>query len=153
MKKNEDAQLDASGVSRREFGKRTVIGFVGGALAASARPASTSAAAVSAVPPFLPQEQATSGLSSQALAEVEAKVQHVIATYGSRLSDDQKKRLRQIISSHVRMLEAVRPIPTANGDAPATVLKLIRGSNGDDEPAPAKTGLRDKPPKSNGEAR
>ncbi|HEV2314317.1 MAG TPA: hypothetical protein VGR94_03350 [Candidatus Acidoferrales bacterium] len=71
------------------------------------------------------QTQGEPELSGQAQAEVEAKLQHIFAKYGDRLSDDQKKLMRRTVTSHVRMLEAIRPIPVANGDAPATVLELV----------------------------
>jgi hypothetical protein len=45
--------------------------------------------------------------------------------WGSRLSDDQKTRMRTIITRHVRMLETVRAYPLENGDSPASVLKLV----------------------------
>lgn len=127
MKKKANGERGANGVSRREFGRQAAMTLAGGALAVTAKPVprltldSLPDAALAA------QEQAASGLSAQAQAEVEAKLQHVLAAYGSRLSDEQKKRMRQIITNHVRMLETIRPIAVANGDAPATVLKLIRG--------------------------
>jgi hypothetical protein len=127
MKRNDNRHFEEEGVSRREFGRRAAFGVVAGAIAASALSTSATAVVPSALPPHMSQEQARSGLSVAAQAEVEAKLQHVLTAYSDRLSDDQKKRMRQIITGHVRMLEAVRPIPTANGDAPATVLKLVRG--------------------------
>lgn len=153
MKRNKSSCVDAVGVSRREFGRRAALGIVGGAIAASALPAGATTLVTSALPPHMPQPQAASGLSGKAQAEVEAKVQHALAAYGDRLSDDQKNRMRQIITGHVRMLEAVRPIPTANGDAPATVLKLIRGAAGDDRTALSKSSPRVKSRKSAGEVR
>ncbi|MGH9477935.1 MAG: hypothetical protein ACRD1A_01780, partial [Terriglobales bacterium] len=58
--------------------------------------------------------------------EVEAKLARVLALYGSRLSAEQKLRLRSTIAGHVRMLESVRAVAMANSDPPATVLGLVR---------------------------
>lgn len=71
------------------------------------------------------QQEGMEGMSSKAQAEIEAKLQRIFATYGSRLNEDQRKLMRRTVTYHVRMLEAVRPIVAANGDAPATVLKLV----------------------------
>lgn len=127
MKENDAQAGKSDGFGRREFGQRAALAltgaaFVGTPLAGLGR--DFAGASLSA--PF-EQDQEGSGLSAQAHAEVEAKVQDVIATYGSRLNEDQKKMIRRTITEHVRMLEAVRPIPVGNGDAPATVLKLVEG--------------------------
>ena len=106
------------------------MALAGGAVAASAGTASGLTLDNLADAALMAQGQADSGLSAQAQAEVEAKMQHIVATYGSRLTEDQKKRLRGTVSYHVRMLEAIRPIATANGDAPATVLEIVADANG-----------------------
>ncbi|HKW89623.1 MAG TPA: hypothetical protein VJN21_12805 [Candidatus Acidoferrales bacterium] len=121
---------EGRGVSRREFGRNAAIALAGGAVAASAKPASGLTLDSLADAARMAQEQAESGLSAAAQAEVEAKMQHIVAAFGSRLSEDQKKRLRGTVTYHVRMLEAIRPMAVANGDAPATVLELITDANG-----------------------
>jgi hypothetical protein len=116
---------NADGVSRREFARRVALTVAGGTLAAAAVPISSSEAPrVRSIAPLLQDEDA-SGLSADAKAEIEAKLQHIFAKYGARLSDEQKKLMRRTVAYHVRMLEAIRPIPVANGDTPATVLKLV----------------------------
>lgn len=130
MKKKTGIPEKAGGVSRREFGRSAAMALAGGAVAASAGTASGLTLDKLADAARMAQEQADSGLSAQAQAEVEAKMQHIVATYGSRLTEDQKKQLRRTVSYHVRMLEAIRPISTANGDAPATVLELVTDANG-----------------------
>jgi hypothetical protein len=124
-KKSERVPLRSTEVSRREFGRRVAFTVAGSALAATS--VSASAEAIAGVPPIssLLQEQAESSLPAEAQAEVEAKLLHVLRQYGHLLSDDQKKLMRRTVTSHVRMLEAIRPIPVANSDAPATVLKLV----------------------------
>lgn len=125
MNEKAGSKKQSEGVSRREFGRHAAFTLAGGALAVTSSPAADVLGAASALVP--PQESGAPQLSAQAQAEVEAKLQHVLAAYGSRLSDDQKKHMRRIITNHVRMLDAIRPISVANGDAPATVLKLITG--------------------------
>lgn len=124
-------------VSRREFGRRVAFTVAGSALAATR--VSASAEAIAGVLPVssLLQEQAESTLPAEAQAEVEAKVQHVLAQYGHLLSDDQKKLMRRTVTSHVRMLETIRPIPVANSDAPATVLQLVDNENAGPDLSPA----------------
>jgi hypothetical protein len=125
MKKKPSQTKQPKGVSRREFGRRAAITLAGGALAVTASPAATHALTGAGAFALPPQEEGAPQLSAQAQAEVEAKLQHVLAAYGSRLSDDQKKHMRRIITNHVRMLETIRPISLANGDTPATALELI----------------------------
>ena len=89
------------------------------------------------------QRQEAAGLSTRAQAEVDAKVNAIFAEYGDRLSEDQKKRMPEIVSGHVRMLESVRAFPLHNPDAPATVLKLVTG-NQDRGAGPGKAAARGK---------
>lgn len=114
-----------NGLGRRDFGRLVMFTLAGSALPITAPAAS--GGGFYGVPrlAFREQEQGQPELSSAGQAEVEAKLRHILSTYGDRLNDDQKQRMRRIVSSHVRMLEAIRPIPTTNGDPPATVLKLI----------------------------
>ncbi len=125
MKEKKAVSAKAGGFGRREFGQRAALALTGAALAGA--PFSGVARGLATVSPAaLPEQQEDAqGLSSKAQAEIEAKLQHVFVTYGSRLNDDQRKLLRRTVTYHVRMLEAVRPIAVANGDAPATVLKLV----------------------------
>jgi hypothetical protein len=125
MKKKSSQTKQPNGVSRREFGRSAAITLAGGALAATASPAPVLALDNLTHAAFSAQEQAASGLSAQTQAEVEAKLQHIFATYGSRLSEDQKKRLRRTVTNHVKMLEAIRSLSVDNNDAPATMLELI----------------------------
>jgi hypothetical protein len=64
-------------------------------------------------------------LSAQARAEIDAKVQNIIARWGDRLSEEQRTRLRATVTRHVRMLETVRAFPLENGDPPAPVLRVL----------------------------
>jgi len=125
MKEKKTQPAESNGFGRREFGQRAALALTGAALAGTPLAGLSHDVAVVPLAAVPEQDQNAGGLSAQAQAEVELKVQHVIATYGSRLNDDQKKMIRRTITEHVRMLEAVRPITVGNGDAPATVLKLV----------------------------
>jgi hypothetical protein len=112
-------------LSRRRFGQLAMLGLAGGAL----MPAELLLADGSdngRATEGKGQESAT--LAARAQAEVDAKVKAIFAEYGDRLSEEQKKRMRGIVSSHVQMLESVRAFPLQNPDAPATVLKLATRS-------------------------
>jgi hypothetical protein len=143
-KKSERVPPKSTEVSRREFGRRVAFTVAGSALTATS--VSASAEAVARVLPVssLLQEQTGSALPAEAQAEVEAKLQHVLAQYGHLLSDDQKKLMRRTVTSHVRMLEAIRPIPVANSDAPATVLKLVENEDAGLDPSSAASTRREK---------
>ncbi len=88
-------------ISRRKFGSA--------ALAAAALPA------VSAVPQDQPAAES---------AEVEARYNNAIRQYGDRLSEEQRQRIRRILTANERMMSHIREFPLDNGDTPATVLKL-----------------------------
>ena len=96
------------GISRRRFGHRAAL--LGGLLPAA-------------------QAQRPQGppLSDAESGEVEARYQEAIRRYGSRVADEQKQRIRQILTTNERMMESIRAFPLDNGDTPATVLKLERG--------------------------
>ena len=148
-KKNARVPRKSAEVSRREFGRRVAFTVAGSALAATSVIASAEALAGAPSASNLLQEQTELGLPAEAQAEVEAKLQHVFAQYGHLLSDDQKKLMRRTVTSHVKMLEAIRPIPVANSDAPATVLQLVDNENAGPDPSPATSIKRKKtaPPK------
>ena len=131
-------------VTRREFGRKAAaaiaVASVGAPaiLAEAAHGAATldathnvAAAAVcecsevNAV--LLQDEQQAPELPPEVKAEVDWKVQNVIARWSDRLNDDQKTRMRTIITRHVQMLQSVRKFDVTNADAPAAVLKLVDG--------------------------
>jgi len=91
--------------SRRALGRRTAL-----------------AIAAAAAAPAQPQGQAPLDASDQ--GEVDAKFAEVVRKYGSRLSDEQKTRVRGVLGRHQRMLARVRAFEVENGDAPATGLRL-----------------------------
>lgn len=76
--------------------------------------------------PALAQAQQGRGapLNPTESAEVEARYNEAMRKYGSRLTDEQKQRIRGILTANERMMSRIREFPLDNGDAPATVLKL-----------------------------
>ena len=55
---------------------------------------------------------------------VDAKYANVLRKYGDRLSEEQRKRARETIAGHERMLARIRDFPLDNSDAPATGFRL-----------------------------
>ena len=93
-------------ISRRRFGVRA-------ALAGGLLPAAAAA-----------QGRGGPALTDAENGEVEARYAEAIRRYGSRLTDEQKQRIRSILTANERMMERIREFPLDNGDTPATVLKL-----------------------------
>lgn len=110
---------DKTQISRRQFGR-------GAALAAAGLPLLGTRAAAA-------QGAAAAPAATPAEAEIAAKYQRLVGEYGKRMTPAQLTRARRTIAEHVRMLEAVRRYSMANGDAPATVLRLVTGENGHGE--------------------
>jgi hypothetical protein len=92
-------------MSRRRFGARV-------ALAGALLPAAAEAQGRQGPP-----------LNEADSAEVEARYNEAVRKYGSRLSDQQKQRIRGILTANERMMSRIREYPLENGDTPATVLK------------------------------
>lgn len=63
-------------------------------------------------------------LSPAAQAEVQTKVDSIVRTYGSKLSDEQKTDIRRALAETQDGLEKMRAFVLENGDQPATVLKI-----------------------------
>ena len=130
-------------VTRREFGRKAAaalaVASVGAPaiLAESAVPvkvseprgdsASLACECSEASAILLQDEQEAPELPPEVKAEVDWKVQNVVARWGDRLNDEQKTRMRTIIARHVQMLQSVRKFEITNADAPAAVLKLVGG--------------------------
>jgi hypothetical protein len=106
---------DTNRISRRLFGRRAAF-----AAALSLSPAELLAASDHSHR----EGQTTSDLTPEQSQEVEAKLANIIRKWGSRLSEDQRKHLRRILSYNERMLASVRSFPLENGDPPASVLRV-----------------------------
>jgi hypothetical protein len=114
----------AKGMSRRDFSRMAMLGLAGGTLLPGELLLNAKAKGLPL--PEAPAQQG-SGIPAPAEAEVKEKVSRILAEFGDRLSEEQKRRMPGIVSDHVRMLETVRAISLENPDAPATVLKLVDG--------------------------
>ena len=118
-------------LSRRDFGQQAALALAAGALAsvATLRPGeATGTDGVNSAHPMTPPVQAAMPeVSPGARAEIDGKVRHIVALYGDRLSDQQRKMLRGVVTDQVRMLERIRAIQVHNSDPPAAVLRLLGG--------------------------
>lgn len=56
---------------------------------------------------------------------MDARWKEAVRRYGGRLSGEQKARIRRVLVQNEQMLAPVREFAVANGDAPATSLKLV----------------------------
>jgi hypothetical protein len=122
-----------SAISRREFARRAAMVSA----AASLAPANL----LNAEPPAsLPQAQQAPNptkLSPQSQAEVDSRIQSILAQYGSRLSDAQKADIRRLATEAQPALDRLRAYPTENGDGPALYLKPLMEREKKPTPAPA----------------
>jgi hypothetical protein len=89
-----------------------------------ARRAAIAAALASSKDAAAFQQQGQAPLDAGDQAEVDAKFANVVRQYGSRLSDEQKTRVRGVLGRHQRMLARVRAFTIENSDPPATGLRL-----------------------------
>jgi hypothetical protein len=75
--------------------------------------------------PALVQSSDTPSLSSESQAEAGARLQAILAVYGSRFSDTQKSELRRLCFAAQPSLDRLRAYSLENGDAPALYLKPL----------------------------
>jgi hypothetical protein len=126
-----ETRARANVLSRRDFGHRAALTLAGGALASAGMLSSGGAAGANGVDPGRPMTPpapaGVPGLSPGARAEIEAKLRHIFARYGDRLSPKQRAKLHDVVTDHVRMLERIRAVQVHNSDPPAAVLKLLDG--------------------------
>jgi len=73
-------------------------------------------------------DAAMAKLSPSARAEVEMKVNNIFRKYGDRLNDEQKADIRKVMAETQSGLEKMRAFPLENGDLPATIFRVQRGS-------------------------
>jgi hypothetical protein len=133
---NKDANSDgtkSARISRREFGLDAALAAT--AVAAFAVSPSSSLAARRDPDNISPtiaggeQETAAVKLTPEQSRDVEAKHANIILKYGDRLSEEQRKHLRKILSYNETMLAPIRAFELQNGDPPVTVLKLSSRKN------------------------
>ena len=139
-----DSNDKARPISRREFARRAALASAvasvapAAALATPATP-SNEHANVAAAAPFrgrlsdpssavaLSQQQPADmpKLSPESHAEAEARVQTVLAQYGSRFSDAQKTDIRRLCFLAQPPLDRLRAYALENGDSSALYLKPL----------------------------
>ena len=73
-------------------------------------------------------DAAMAKLSPGARAEVEVKLNNIFRRYGEHLNDGQKTDIRKVMAETQSGLEKMRAFPLDNGDLPATVFRVDRGS-------------------------
>jgi uncharacterized protein YecT (DUF1311 family) len=110
--------LPKSTISRRGFAKNAV----GVALAAVAQPSSV--ARDSGTSDSSDQQSDEADLTLAQIQEVDARFNETMRRYGDRLSEKQRRHIRRILVQNQRMLAPIRDFALANGDEPATTLKI-----------------------------
>lgn len=110
-----------SAISRREFARRAAMVSA----AASLAPANLLSAEAPASLPQAQQVPNAPKLSLGSQAEVDSRIQTILAQYSSRLSDAQKADIRRLATEAQPPLDRLRAYPTENGDGPALYLKPL----------------------------
>jgi hypothetical protein len=113
-------------ISRRAFARRAAIASAAatlapGALLPRAFPSDSCDGALTE----FQSPQDNSKLSAEGRAEVESRVQTVLARYGNRLSNEQKADIRRLQTLLQPQLESLRAYSVSNGDSPALYLKPL----------------------------
>lgn len=113
-------QPKRNGISRRQFTRRAAL------LSASAAIAPTAGVLAETLPAGPAQETAPRPtLSTASQTEADARLQQILAQYGSRFSDDERASLQKINLVTQQALDRVRTFPLENGDSPALYLKPL----------------------------
>ncbi len=121
-----------SAISRREFARRAEMVSA----AASLVPVNL----LGAEPPTRPtaQQPATPPkLSPESQAEVDARIQAILAQYGGRLSEAQKADIRRLSTEAQPPLDRLRAYATENRDGPGLYLKPLMEREKKPAPLPA----------------
>ena len=78
--------------------------------------------------PSASADAAMAKLSPGARAEVEMKLSSIFRKYGDQLNEEQKIDIRKVMAETQSGLEKMRAFPLENGDLPATIFRVGRGS-------------------------
>lgn len=117
---------EETGLSRRDFGRRMAT-LAAASMVVPAAVTMPEALRAGTLPErgaemrSATASQAVHGLGPVDQAEVEAKYNAMIARYGSRLTEAQKKHAREDLEYMQRGLGPLRAFPLENGDEPATI--------------------------------
>jgi hypothetical protein len=123
----------SSSVSRREFGRRAALTGVVALL-----PSQLVAQTPHEVPGSGRAEHDETGPAEPSPAardEIESRYQNVVRKWGQRLTPEQRRRLRSILTENERMLEPIRGFQLANADPPAPVLRFSGEETNRERPA------------------
>ncbi len=124
-----------SAISRREFARRAA--FV--SAAASLAPSNLLNAESPTTPPHAQQPVKPPKLSPESEAEVEARIQSILAQYGKRFSSAQKADIRRLAAEAQPLLERLRAFTTDNEAGPGLYLKPLIEREKKPSPTPAKS--------------
>ena len=116
-----DEKTTRAGMSRREFARRAAMASA----VASLGPVNALHAGPSARAQQTPQPPNMPKLSPEGQSEAEARLQTILAQYGTRFSEDQKTDLRRLCLLAQPPLDRLRAYAVENGDGPALYLKPL----------------------------
>jgi hypothetical protein len=122
-------------ISRREFARRAALASA----MASFAPASAVNSAVPATPQTSPPAN-TPRLSPEGQTEAEARLQTILAQYGTRFSEDQKADLKRLCLMAQPPLDRLRAYNLENADSPALYLKPLVEREKKPKPPAVKSG-------------
>ena len=114
-------QPKRAGISRRQFARRAAVLSA----TASVVPAAGVFATPTAARPSQEPSAAHPNLSPESQTEADARLQQILAQFGGRFTDDEKKSLRQLNFMTQESLDRLRAYPLTNGDSPALYLKPL----------------------------
>jgi len=122
-----------SAISRREFARRAAMVSA----AASLVPANLLSAEPPTSPPPAQQPATPPKLSPESQAELDTRIQAILAQYGGRLSEAQKADIRRLSTEAQPPLDRLRAYATENGDGPGLYLKPLIEREKKPAPLPA----------------
>ena len=110
---------------RRDFVRTLALGasagLVAGSGAAAARRADDETTGPSDDPTPPKSDQAATETVDPDDADIDARMDLILARYGDRLDDDARASVRREVAGIVRRAKSLRRFPLDNGDGPATV--------------------------------
>jgi hypothetical protein len=115
-----DEKKPGTSISRREFARRAALASA----VASFAPAGAVNTAVAATPQAPPPPN-TPKLSPEGQTEADARLQTILAQYGTRFTEDQKADLKRLCLLAQPPLDRLRAYNLENGDGPALYLKPL----------------------------
>ena len=110
-------------ISRREFARRAALASAMASFAPASAVNSVNSA-VPATPQTLPPAN-TPRLSPEGQTEADARLQTILAQYGTRFSEDQKADLKRLCLLAQPPLDRLRAYNLENADGPALYLKPL----------------------------